>query len=692
MASPRFYYRLLLAATVANISSAASDSSGSASDSVDCSGSSSGSSSGSAHFYELPIEDGVGAFQFWFVFSLMIAFIIFVDRLQYALDMAVKGDRCLEMLLARVYAELLVFGVVACGLLLYTMFAPMSSRLHKIFELVDILCTLGAMLVIVFGVFMFNFLHYSHRLYERQMMASTRIKTLLHAEDVKGAASVLAEGNSQVGLEEVADHMLSSTAFKWDYQLPATFRFHVYLREMIAQAVCDVIDISWITWTVLLLPGLLGMLITGIQYPNDDDDTSWAARITITLACLIAGLALATSFVCHYNVRVLRRSLGLSVACADAHFGLLFGGVGRFRCLCGGSADLDHSSWAAGLNDRFKKHLDTQKTSRASVATGNGSHPATAHLVSRHKRMTHTALQRMLVLRHGPRAFRAFRLWLQIIVVAEAMLLALYLLHFKVNVTDASEKVGFLLSTCLALLIAPDMIFVQGLIEAYTHPRAKVIDAVMHDEQLFEQDLAYIHEHVDLLLDVAPSSGMPRNASGTRLSTAGHARHTSVHENVGRAMVRLDAAFHLCPHGHGNVAALSHLAPGSGRREEHNVLREILREIDAPISLERLRRLERFLDSSTQDRHHGEQVTPEQTMMRRLRITPLQVQQLRARREARLGSVSEGTTPAHPWEQHSGVRYYRKILRQLTHGSNTPAAAPVTLEQGPETAISSSAV
>ena len=681
MASPRFYYRLLLAATVANLSSAASDSSGSASDSVDCSGSSSGSSSGSENFYALPIEDGVGAFPFWVVFSLMIAFIIFVDRLQYALDMAVKGDRCLEMLLARVYAELLVFGVVACGLLLYTMFAPMSSRLHKIFELVDILCTLGAMLVIVFGVFMFNFLHYSHRLYERQMMASTRIKTLLHAEDVRGAALLLAQGNSQVGLEEVADHMLSSTAFKWDYQLPATFRFHVYLREMIAQAVCDVIDISWITWTVLLLPGLLGMLITGIQYPNDDDDTSWAARITITLACLIAGLSLATSFVCHYNVRVLRRSLGLSVACADAHFGLLFGGVGRLRCLCGGSAGLDHSSWAAGLNDRFKKHLDTQKTSRASVATGNGSHPATAHLVSRHKRMTHSALQRMLVLRHGPRAFRAFRLWLQIIVVAEAMLLALYLLHFKSNVTDASEKVGFLLSTCLALLIAPDMIFVQGLIEAYTHPRAKVIDAVMHDEQLFEQDLAYIHEHVDLLLDVAPSSGMPRNASGTRLSTAGsivgHARHTSVHENVGRAMVRLDAAFHLCPHGHGNVAALSHLAPGSGRREEHNVLREILREIDAPISLERLRRLERFLDSSTQDRHHGDQVTPEQTMMRRLRITSLQVVQLRARREARLGKIdcSEGG-----------------ILRQLTHGSKAPAAAPVTLEQGLDTAITSSAV
>jgi hypothetical protein len=51
------------------------------------------------------------------------------------------------------------------------------------------------------------------------------------------------------------------------------------------------------------------------------------------------------------------------------------------------------------------------------------------------------------------------------------------------------------------------------------------------------------------------------------------------------------------------------------------------------------------------------------------------VEQLRARREARLVSESEGG-----------------ILRQLTHGSNTPAAAPVTLEQGPDTAITSSAV
>ena len=161
-AAARWYCRLLLVATV----SAASDSSGSASDSDDCSGSSSGSSSGSGpKFYQLPIVDGVGARDFWIIFSMMIAFIIIVDRLQFALDMAVKGDRCLEKLLARVYAELLVFGIVACGLLFYTVYTKMSDRMHKIFELVDIMCTLGAMLVVVVGIFMFNFLHYSHRLY-----------------------------------------------------------------------------------------------------------------------------------------------------------------------------------------------------------------------------------------------------------------------------------------------------------------------------------------------------------------------------------------------------------------------------------------------------------------------------------------------------------------------------------------------
>ena len=73
LAAARWYYRLLLVATV----SAASDSSGSASDSDDCSGSSSGSSSGSGpKFYQLPIVDGVGARDFWIIFSMMIAFII----------------------------------------------------------------------------------------------------------------------------------------------------------------------------------------------------------------------------------------------------------------------------------------------------------------------------------------------------------------------------------------------------------------------------------------------------------------------------------------------------------------------------------------------------------------------------------------------------------------------------------------
>ena len=669
----RWYCRLLLVATV----SAASDSSGSASDSDDCSGSSSGSSSGSGpKFYQLPIVDGVGARDFWIIFSMMIAFIIIVDRLQFALDMAVKGDRCLEKLLARVYAELLVFGIVACGLLFYTVYTKMSDRMHKIFELVDIMCTLGAMLVVVVGIFMFNFLHYSHRLYERQMMASTRVKTLLHAEDVDGAADVLKANNARVGLEEVADHMLSSTAFKWDYQLPEKFRFHVYLREMLAQAVCDVIDISWITWMVLLIPGLLGILITGIEYPNEDDDTSWAARITITLACVLAGLAVATSFVCHYNLRVLRRSLGLSVACADAHFGLLC----RLRCLCGRSAGRDHSDWAAGLHDRFKTHLDTQKTSGSTAA---GSHPATAHFVSHHKRVTQNARRGMLVLCHGEEAFYAFRLWLQFIVVAQSMLLALYLLHFRVNVTDISERLGFLLSTCLSMLISPDIIFVQGMIEAYTLPRAEVIDAVMHDEHLFEEDLAHIHQHVDLLLDKPHAHGsLSRHPSLSNGSPPKTRRTASVAENMGRAMVRLDAAFHLAPHGHGSIAVLSHLAPGSGKRDDHNVLREILREIDAPISLERLRRLERFLDSSSCKDHHlhdedGTPLTPEQTMMRRLRITPEEVEQLRARREARLVSESEGG-----------------VLRSLSNGHMgfAPAAAPATLKQGPEKVIASTAV
>ena len=658
--------RLFLALTITQMASASSDSSGSASESTGCSGSSSGSSSGSGnHFYELPIEDGVGAFQFWLIFSLMIIFIIVVDRIQWALDQAVKGDRCLEKLLARVYAELLVFGVVAVALLLYTMFAPMSARLHKIFELVDILCTLGAMLVIFFGIFMFNFLWFSHRLYERQMMASTRIRSLLHADDVEGAASVLKAGSGKVSVEDVADHMLSSTAFKWDYQLPDKFRFHVYLREMIAQAVCDVIDISWITWLFLLLPGGVSLLITGIQYPNDDDDTSNAARITIGLACFFAALGVATSFVCHYNLRVLRRSLGLSVSCGDAYLGRV---LGKLRGLCCGAVGGDHSHWVTGLKDRMKVHLERENIDRV-----GGNHPATAHFISRHKRVTHGALQDMLILSHGPLAFRAFRLWLQTLVVTESMLLALYLLHFRVNVSDDSEKVGFLFSTCLTLLLAPDMVFVQGMIEAYTLPNAEVMDAVMHDEQLFEQDLAYIHQHVDLLLAASPPGlGEGEVPDGNILERSSAAVLESVNAAsvvFGAAAVRLDAAFHLADGGHVHF----HL-PNHGRRVEHRVLRELLRDIDAPISLERLRRLERFLDSSTHDQHDDEH-TPEQAMMSRLRLSPEQVVQLRDRREQRFAAAL-AITPG-------------GILRRI---SGAPAAAPAPTEASYARKISSSAV
>ena len=138
---------------------------------------------------------------------------------------------------------------------------------------------------------------------------------MLRAADLDGAASELKGG--RVGVEEMHDYVIGSAAFKSDYQLPDSFRFHVYLREMLAQAVCDVIDVSWITWLALLLPGAIGWAVTYARWlegrSNADDDFSYAAGLSIGLACLVAALAVATSAVCHYNLLVLRRSLGLEL-------------------------------------------------------------------------------------------------------------------------------------------------------------------------------------------------------------------------------------------------------------------------------------------------------------------------------------------------------------------------------------------
>ena len=303
----------------------------------------------------------------------------------------------------------------------------------------------------------------------------------------------------------------------------------------------------------------------------------------------------------------------------------------------------------------------------------------------------------MLVLSHGPRAFRAFRLWLQFIVVAAAMLLALFLLHFNMNITDVSEKVGFVVSTCLTLLLAPDMIFVQGMIEAYTMPRAEVIDAVIHDEHLFEQDIAYIHQHVDLLLAhptdsrVSIQNARAHMTSETALGAVAvrqlvessavcgafciivptlqlrwtfwlpfnrtHVAQLGSQDAAAKSFsglnvvlwsehplkyamsrllntqVRLDAAFHVAP-----LGAVLWRTEGA-RRDEHKVLRGLLRDIDAPISLERLRRLERHLDGSTDN--------TVEMMMHRLNLTEQQVEQLRRRREQREAAASRLSKLAH---------------------------------------------
>ena len=458
---------------------------------------------------------------------------------------------------------------------------------------------------------------------------------MLRAADLDGAASELKGG--RVGVEEMHDYVIGSAAFKSDYQLPDSFRFHVYLREMLAQAVCDVIDVSWITWLALLLPGAIGWAVTYARWlegrSNADDDFSYAAGLSIGLACLVAALAVATSAVCHYNLLVLRRSLGLSRR-AGRHLGPL----GRLLRVCRRTTQAAGRDWVNKLTDHVKRH-DAKKSGQGG-ATALHLHPATAHLRSHDKRDTHGALQRMLVLRRGPAAFWAFRLWVQTIVLLASMLLALYILHFRVNVSSAAERAGFLLSTCLTLLLAPDMVFVQGMIEAYTLPRVEVIDAVMHDEQLFEQDLAYLHEHVNLMLGKAQHARAPAPLSSMKSASCSGAAHAPASERgsalaLGAVAVRLDAAFHLAPHG------TTFWKVDGAQRDEHRVLREFLRDIDAPISLERLRRLERFLDSSVD----GENDVQEQ-MMRRLHLTEQQVEQLRARRKQRLDAATGIGVPA----------------------------------------------
>merc|ERR1712224_154830 len=61
------------------------------------------------------------------------------------------------MFVERVVAELMMFGVVAISVFVFSQVASMGEHTHHLFEFCDVLCSFGACFLILMGIVLFGF-------------------------------------------------------------------------------------------------------------------------------------------------------------------------------------------------------------------------------------------------------------------------------------------------------------------------------------------------------------------------------------------------------------------------------------------------------------------------------------------------------------------------------------------------------
>merc|ERR1719240_592801 len=82
------------------------------------------------------------------------------------------------------------------------------------------------------------------------------------------------------------DFYVMAAHFREDHHLSHDFDFFLYMPETLSDQICELINVSWVTWTVSLLVSLIGLGIVDLG----DTLNAWDAErkvLGFTLACWI---------------------------------------------------------------------------------------------------------------------------------------------------------------------------------------------------------------------------------------------------------------------------------------------------------------------------------------------------------------------------------------------------------------------
>jgi len=221
------------------------------------SGSSSDASSAHHSIFQLSVAD-IDSPTFWRVFTLMIVFTIAIDRLQARGEYFAEQNVGNQMVWRRVNAELMMFGIVAISIFVFTNFmGSMSEHTYLTLEFVDILCSCGCCgLILVAGILLISVQSQSnnYEVYERE---ATSVLSAEQAAKEDELCVTGRHGNRSMNVSKT-EYLALVNLWKDTHKVPKNFHYHDYLKMCLQRNCCNLMEIHWQTFGILLFICIVG--------------------------------------------------------------------------------------------------------------------------------------------------------------------------------------------------------------------------------------------------------------------------------------------------------------------------------------------------------------------------------------------------------------------------------------------------
>lgn len=185
---------------------------------------------------------------FWEIFTGMIIFTVIIDRAQALADHLAKDSEDHRMFLERVYAELMMFGIVAISIFIYSNVSSISEHTHTLFEFVDILCSMGACSLIGIAACFFVMETFYSRRWEAMENSTDNDDATSHYKNMR-------------------------EAFIQKAQLSSDFVFNRYLERQLVKHALEVMSVRWTTWLAFLVVPAIGLFHREYVHQNAMSNT-----------------------------------------------------------------------------------------------------------------------------------------------------------------------------------------------------------------------------------------------------------------------------------------------------------------------------------------------------------------------------------------------------------------------------------